>query len=270
MQQHGLSSRGRQIGGCAQGCARGLQNGGLSAIDGLELTTALSAPRVAVNPAHLGVTTHKQNLENRAAVEQHLRGAWRDLDKRKNCWKAAVYTGGRCIHVGYSMTLRKARRPGRQAQEVFTHNDAHQGDDAEAFSRLDRMTRKGDELVDFVEQQAAAHRRVRVVQGQRDLNGPGSTIRGDRRPAERAARPRSPAGKTASRRPSTRPAATELRMQHVDLTGINTRGGTSSRRRCSEDRRLAPARRKPETAVRGELDEAGRCRGATWCCAATS
>ena len=106
--------------------AWGLQNGGLSAIDGLELDHRLECPKSCVNPAHLRVTTHKQNLENRVLPSNNTSGArgvtW---DKRKNRWKAAVYTGGRCIHVGYFDDVEEAAaRAAAKRREVFTHNDA--------------------------------------------------------------------------------------------------------------------------------------------------
>lgn len=113
----------------------------------------------------------------------------------------------------------------------------------EAFSRLDRLMRERDELVDFVEQQAAAWTDVyERFKGNETPNGPGSTLA-----ATAGLREWLPAlfrrhGITSV---LDAPCGNWNWMQHVDLTGIDYTGWDVEPSQVKENRRRF-GRRKPK------------------------
>lgn len=84
------------------------------------------ANRKCVNPAHLRVTTHSQNM-------QHLTGPRKDntsgvrgvtWNKRANAWQAYAQLNGRRHHGGLHSTLEAADKAARALRaELHTHDD---------------------------------------------------------------------------------------------------------------------------------------------------
>ena len=83
--------------------------------------------RLCVNPAHLRLTTPKQNGENRQGTSTNNASGIRGVSwaKRQKRWHAQVGHNGRKRHVGYFRTLEEAAAAVvAKRNELFTHNDA--------------------------------------------------------------------------------------------------------------------------------------------------
>lgn len=79
--------------------------------------------RSCVNPAHLSVSTRKQNVENmsgpKVTSKSGIRGVFRVRDK----WRAQVSHNYRRVHVGYFDTLAEAEAAVKaKRNELFTNN----------------------------------------------------------------------------------------------------------------------------------------------------
>lgn len=80
-----------------------------------------------VNPAHLRLATHKQNMENKLGAYSNsksgVRGvSWNAWNKK---WAATVKHNGRVRHLGYFAEIPDAAAVVLAARkELFTHNDA--------------------------------------------------------------------------------------------------------------------------------------------------
>lgn len=79
-----------------------------------------------VNPAHLRLTTSKQNGENRVAPPSNntsgVRGVW--WDKARGKWVASVTHNGRKNWVGSFDNIEEAAQAVKEKRcELFTHND---------------------------------------------------------------------------------------------------------------------------------------------------
>lgn len=82
--------------------------------------------RECVNPAHLRITTYKQNTEHRQGPGRSNTSGWLGVSWRKDVrrWKGTVKHDGKAHHVGYfddpedAYSAVQAKR-----NELFTHND---------------------------------------------------------------------------------------------------------------------------------------------------
>ncbi|HAP89102.1 MAG TPA: HNH endonuclease [Arthrobacter bacterium] len=80
-----------------------------------------------VNPGHLRLATHKQNMENKLGAYSNsksgVRGvSWNAWSKK---WAATVKHNGKVRHLGYFATVPEAEAVVLEARlELFTHNDA--------------------------------------------------------------------------------------------------------------------------------------------------
>lgn len=82
--------------------------------------------RACVNPAHLRLTTHKQNAENHSGVMARNTSGHRGVtwNKGNGTWWARVTHNGRQIHAGYFDTPEAAGAAAAAKRlELFTHND---------------------------------------------------------------------------------------------------------------------------------------------------
>lgn len=82
--------------------------------------------RLCVNPAHLRVTTRKENMENHQGARRDSKSGVRGVywEERVNRWRAQVKSNGVHIHIGYFRGLEDAQVAVRDARNKhFTHND---------------------------------------------------------------------------------------------------------------------------------------------------
>src|SRR5690606_23749869 len=83
--------------------------------------------RNCVNPEHLRIVTHKQNLENLSGARRDSRSGVRGVRWRKDIgrWRVEVKHNGRRHHGGYFDDLDEAAEAARQLRlKLFPHNDA--------------------------------------------------------------------------------------------------------------------------------------------------
>lgn len=79
--------------------------------------------RRCVNPDHLQVATHKQNMENQDGAHANSRSGIRGVFPRWNKWIAVVGAGGKKHHVGVFATLEEAEAAViAKRNELFTNN----------------------------------------------------------------------------------------------------------------------------------------------------
>lgn len=82
--------------------------------------------RACVNPAHLRLATHKQNMENRSGAHINSKSgvlgvSW---NKRTRAWTAKVSHEGKQFHIGYYPSRAEAEAAViAKRNELFTHND---------------------------------------------------------------------------------------------------------------------------------------------------
>lgn len=93
--------------------------------DGLFLDHRCANKR-CVNPAHLRIVTHAQNMQHRTGATRNntsgIRGVtWR---KDKNAWRARAALNGRDYFGGYHSTIEAADKAARALRkELHTHDD---------------------------------------------------------------------------------------------------------------------------------------------------
>ncbi|MFS2091036.1 HNH endonuclease [Paenarthrobacter nicotinovorans] len=90
--------------------------------------------RKCVRPDHLRLATPKQNCENLTGAYSNSASGVRGVywHKRRRKWHASLQHAGRQIHVGYFHDLDEADRAVTAKRlEMFTHNDADRGVNAE-------------------------------------------------------------------------------------------------------------------------------------------
>lgn len=79
-----------------------------------------------VNPAHLRLVTHKQNLEHRSGPRPGSRSGVRGVcwNKQKNKWMAVVVQNGKNVYAGFFDNIPEAAEAARLKRlELFTHSD---------------------------------------------------------------------------------------------------------------------------------------------------
>jgi len=89
--------------------------------------------RKCVNPGHLRFATQKQNSENLVGAYSNSRSGLRGVHwhKHKRRWVAEVQHNGARVQVGYFRDAADAERAViAKRLELFTHNDADRGIDA--------------------------------------------------------------------------------------------------------------------------------------------
>lgn len=79
--------------------------------------------RACVNPEHLNVVTHKQNMENRAGAHRNSQSGVRGVFPKKNRWVAVVNAEGKRHNVGSYGTIAEAEAAVIALRnELFTNN----------------------------------------------------------------------------------------------------------------------------------------------------
>lgn len=92
--------------------------------EGLELDH-IACSRDCVNPAHLRLTTRKQNMENQRRAHKNSKSGVRGVSPLKGRWAANVRHHGRQIYLGSFDTIAEAQAVVvAKRLELFTHNDA--------------------------------------------------------------------------------------------------------------------------------------------------
>jgi len=79
-----------------------------------------------VNPAHLRLATHKQNLEHRAGANSNSASGERGVywSSQKNKWQVLVTHNGKSVHGGFFDTVLEAAEAAKMKRlELFTHSD---------------------------------------------------------------------------------------------------------------------------------------------------
>jgi len=80
--------------------------------------------RACVNPAHLRLTTHKENQENRSGPRRDCKSGVRGVYESRGQWAAEVRHHGKRIYLGRFSTLPSAEAAVvAKRNELFTHND---------------------------------------------------------------------------------------------------------------------------------------------------
>lgn len=85
-----------------------------------------TCPKNCVNPDHLRVTSHKQNLENRAGAQSNSKSGVRGVvwHKRAKKWEARITHNRKTIHAGLFPTIAEAEAAViAKRNELFTHSD---------------------------------------------------------------------------------------------------------------------------------------------------
>jgi hypothetical protein len=82
--------------------------------------------KICVNPQHLRLATHKQNLENRSGPQGNSKSGVRGVswDEHAKKWQAQARHNNRTIPGGKFSNLEDAKQAALQLRnELFTHND---------------------------------------------------------------------------------------------------------------------------------------------------
>lgn len=93
---------------------------------GQKLDHRTTCPKHCVNPEHLRVTSHKQNLENRAGAQSNSKSGVRGVvwHRRAKKWEARITHNRKTIHAGLFNTISEAEAAViAKRRELFTHSD---------------------------------------------------------------------------------------------------------------------------------------------------
>lgn len=91
-----------------------------------ELDHRLTCPKRCVNPQHLRVCTHKQNMENQSRVSNNATSGVRGVHRHRDGWQVTVKHNGRKYRGGNFRIneLDKAEAAAIELRRtLFTHND---------------------------------------------------------------------------------------------------------------------------------------------------